>query len=351
METANVSLAGDGGKNSIVQLSAGVWAGEKLLGAMRAGKGLTSSALRTSDALRKDEWQFLDDVVVDEGLRRLRAIQDLMDAGLTTPLPNALGTTEFQFEKVTDLSDAEVSLSGVARSVLDRQDYTRATVPVPIVHKDFNLFLRTLEASRMRGEALDMTQPRNASRRVSEKLEDILFNGGPAFGGNTLAGYTTHANRNTAGFGTNGAWDQAAKTGENILDDVLTMRDGLSQDRYFGPYFLYVPKNFEKKLMADFKANSDKSTKQRIIEVDGLRPQDHGGRPDGGFRFVDQLANSNVVMVNATSDVVVLADGQMPVPVQWELAGGFQINFKVWAIEVPIIKSDAAGRSGIFHMS
>jgi hypothetical protein len=37
--------------------------------------------------------------------------------------------------------------------------------------------------------------------------------------------------------------------------------------------------------------------------------------------------------------------------VQWDIHGGFQINFKAFTIQVPLIRADAQGRSGIVHMA
>ncbi|MFV2014001.1 MAG: hypothetical protein ACC656_01110, partial [Candidatus Heimdallarchaeota archaeon] len=63
------------------------------------------------------------------------------------------------------------------------------------------------------------------------------------------------------------------------------------------------------------------------------------------------LAGTNIIMVQLTSDTVDMINGMQPTPVQWESNGGFTVNFKVMAIMIPRIKSDAKGQCGIAHYS
>jgi hypothetical protein len=318
----------------------GRWATERLKAAALAGKALNASVLRTLDTLRHEEWKYFDDALVQEATIRLVGVADLIGAGLVANVPNALGKTVYGYEKVTDMDEAQVSLDGLGRTGNDKQEFDLFQVPLPITHKDFFLNLRNLAASRNSGEALDTTQVRTAGRVVAEKLEYMLFNGGPTFGAMPIYGYTTHPDRNTSGFGSNGDWGQAAKTGENILADVQTMMTALAADRMYGPYWIYVPADAAVKLVGDFKANSDKSIIQRLNEIPGIL----------GVRVADQLATSNVVMVQATADVVKWVNGENLQTVQWDEAGGFKINFKAFAIGIPLIRSDADGRSGVYQM-
>jgi len=322
--------------------ASGRWAGEQLMKVLANGGQISPSALRTLDTLRKDEWKELDDALIEEGHIRLRGVADLMAAGLVRTVANGMGKTIFQWEKITDMNPAQVSLDGIVRSEGDRQEFSLENLPLPITHKDFFLNLRTLSASRERGESLDTTQVRTAGRLVAEQTENLLFNGyANTFGGFNIYGYTTHPDRNTAGFGAGGVWSGAAKTGSEILADLLTMVGGLEADRYFGPYWLYVPGNTSVKLEEDFKTNSDKTIRQRLLEVDQL----------AAIRTVDQLPADNIILVQGTSDVVVMVEGETLQTIQWDVEGGFQINFKAFTINVPLVRSDALGNSGVFHMS
>jgi hypothetical protein len=317
--------------------SSGRWAGERLLAAIQAGQSITPGVLRTADTLRKEEWVHYDQALVEEGKIRLRGIADLQAAGLTIPVPNAMGKTVFQWEKVSDMNPAEVSLSGMARTEDDRIEFDIANLPLPIIHKDFNLNLRTLAASRTTGETLDTTQARIAGRLVAEQLEAMLFVGGKTFGGNTIYGYLNHPDINPVDFSDNYAWDHASKTGETIFTDVLNAKKALEVDRFFGPYWLYVPSAYSAFIERDFKAASDKSVRTRLMEIDGIQ----------SIKVCDQLTADNVVLVQATRDVVALVDGEPLQTIQWDIEGGFVVKFKAFQIAVPLIRSDAAGRCGV----
>lgn len=323
---------------ALMKGATGRWAAERLLAALSAGRDIGPTELRTADTLRKDEWVHFDEAVIEEGIIRLRGVADLISGGLTLPVPNAMGKTMVEYEKMADMQDAIVSLSGVDRSEDDRVDFVQDQVPLPITHKDFDLNLRTLVASRTRGEALDTTQARVSSRKVSEMLEYMLFQGGKTFLGKTIYGYCSHIDRNQIDYATAAeTWDVAGKTGEEILTDVRAMKARLEAERFFGPYWLYVPAAASTKLDDDFKAASDKTIRQRIGEVDGIQK----------ITVVDQLPAGHVLMVQATRDVVVLVNGQTTTVVQWDIEGGFVIKFKVLAIQVPLLRSTSASATAV----
>lgn len=324
--------------NDFFSAGQGRWAGEQFNRAMQEGRQLSAQDLRTLDTLRKDEWIAFDEALIEETTIRLRGIADLQSAGLTVPVGNAMGKTVFEYEKATDMQPAVVSLDGLARSDNDRVEFDLSRVPLPITHKDFNIHLRSLSASRERGESLDTTQVRVAGRLVAEELERMLYNGGPQFVGFPIYGYTTHPDRNTGGF-SSGAWSGAG--GAAILADVLAMKAALEADGFYGPYWIYNSANASTALDDDFKAESDKTIRQRLLEVEGVN----------AIRTVDSLAADNVIMVQATRDVVSLVDGEGIQTVQWDIYGGFSVAFKAFAIQVPLIRSTAAGNSGVFHLS
>ena len=53
-----------------------------------------------------------------------------------------------------------------------------------------------------------------------------------------------------------------------------------------------------------------------------------------------RLTGTNVLLVQTTSDVVQMIDGLQPTMVEWESHGGFQHNFKLFAIMIPRIRSN-----------
>jgi len=324
--------------------SSGKWAGERLAEAARLGLPLTAQVLRTNNTLRRDEWIEFDTAVLEESVIQLNGIADLINGNLTRPVPNSLGKTLFSYERETDMDDAQISMDPVSRTDYDRGDFDLASVPLPIIHKDWFLNLRRLASSRSGGEPLDTTTARLAGRKVTEKSEQVLFQGaGKSFGGFPIYGYTTHPNRTTVSYGTNGNWlnTNTAKTGENILADVLTMLLAAQNARHYGPYWLYVSRDSAVKLSGDFKTNTQGTIRQRLLEVEGI----------DAVKSSDKMPAATVLLVQHTSDVVQLLQGETLQNVQWDVEGGFHINFKTFQIQVPLIKADIAGRSGIVHMS
>jgi uncharacterized linocin/CFP29 family protein len=326
---------------SFWQAGSGKWAGEQLLKALKEGRPFSPAALRTLDLLRNEDWKAFDAAVVEGGKTRLRAVASLVGAGLTIKLANAMATTVLEYDLVGDMNPATVSMDGMARSENDTLEWESAGLPIPIIHKDFFINLRKLMASRKTGEPLDTMQSSICGRKCSEELERMLFSGGKTFTGLPIYGLLTHPDRNTSGFGTNGAWSAAAKTGDNIMTDVFTMMTGLDTDKFYGPYWIWIPRNTHHKLESDYKAGSDKTIRQRLLEIDGIAK----------IETVDQLTADNIIMMQATRDVVAIVDGEQLQTVQWDVNGGFGINFKAFEIQVPLVRSDVDSNSGIFHMS
>jgi len=326
--------------------NSGQWATKQLKAAAMSGKALSASALRTLDTLRHEEWKFFDQALLEEAKIRLVGVADLMTAGLVRPVPNALGKTVFGYEKITDMDEATISLDGRARTTNDKQEFELSQIPLPITHKDFFLNLRQLAASRNTGEPLDTTQVRTAGRVVSERAEKMLFQGGPVFGGLPIYGYMTHPDRITSvTFDGGKDWGDATKTGPSYLNDLLDALTALSANRMHGPFWVYVPTDAGVVLDNDYVptagTNSTGTIRNRLAAVNSV----------AAIRVADQLPSGNVIIVQATSDVTTWVNGEGLQTIQWDEGGGFTINFKAFQIGVPLIRSDAANRSGVCHLT
>lgn len=303
-------------------------------------------ALRTNATLLKDEWIELDTAIVNIARERLVVAGDLLERGLRMNVQNALGTLVVQHQTASEFTAAEVSMDGVTKTQGDRQTFNLVSTPLPVIHKDFQIQLRHLEASRRQGQSIDVSQAEEATRQVSETIEGMTLNGltsGDTLGFGTssaqLFGYTNRTSRNTVTLAQ--AWDASGKTGEEILDDVLAMITAAHNDRMFGPYMLYVPGDYYVALLDDFKAQSDKSILSRLLEIPSIID----------IKAADKMTADNVVLVQMTRSNVDMVVGMEPTVVAWEGQGGMVLNFKVMSIMVPRIKLDAGSRSGIVHLS
>lgn len=329
------------GVDQLVLSENGVTAGFGSVAQRLIQNGMNINALRTNDVLRKEEWLLFDRTVVEVARANLVGVADLMAAGLRVPIPNAMGVTVVQHETQGDLSPAQVDMSGLTEGERDRILFGQVNVPLPIVHKEFQISLRNLESSRRMGMPLDTSTAAVAARRVTDMLEDILFNGVviTAGGGGPIQGYTNYTQRNTGTV--TASWALATTTGDQIITDVLRMVADANSDNMYGPFRLYVSVAAYINMLKDLKAASDKAIINRILEI----PQITGVKP------TTRLTGTTALLVQFTSDVVEMLDGIQPTTVMWETHGGMLLHFKVIAIMIPRIKSDASGQSGIVHYS
>lgn len=335
-ETASVS-----GFNDIVSGSQGRWAGEQLMAALENGGDFSPAILRTNGVLRKEEWIEFDRELIEGAISRTQATADLISAGLTKPIANSMGKTVLNYDRFGDLSDATVSMDGMARTENDRPNYTPAQLPIPITHKDWRIHLRLLAASRNPGgEALDTTMTRLSGRKIMEMQEKTLILGSRQFAGLPIYGYTNHPFRQTGGFNTSTNWEAAGKTGDGMLIDVQTMLSALAAQKQYGPFWIYVSNTASINLDKDFKANGSDTIRQRLLKVENV----------AGIKALDFLPNGNVLMVQALRETVVLVQGEPLQTVQWDVNGGFGVDFKGFMIQVPLVRA-ISGQSGIFHMS
>lgn len=316
------------------------FAGDGTVAKKLLASGFNINALRTNDTLRRDEWKQFDDRLIEVARKKLVIVGQLQSRGLTYPITNGLGKTILQWEQISDMEPAEVSMSGVTPGQRDGVDFTQVTMPLPIIHKDFQLNIRHLMASRERGEPLDMTQSDLAMTLVMETIEEMVFIGNAmTVGGSTIYGLTTHGSRNTGSV--TASWDLSTTTGDNKLDDVMAMMNALIADNMYGPYGLYVTTTAYTYLMDDFKTNSDKSQIVRLLEIPNL---------DFITPSKDVPAGA-VIMVQLDRNTIDEVVGLQPTVVEWETNGGMTFNFKVMAIMIPRVRATVTGQSGIAHYS
>jgi len=301
---------------------------------------LQVNALQANSTLRRDEWKSLDEAVQAISRTRLNGIQDLIDNGLTYNLGNAMGTTVLEYHSISDSMSADLTMDGVTRGKGDRPNYETHYLPIPIIHVDFEINARVLSASRSLGNPLDVDSAEAASRRVSEKLEALLFTDTTyAFGGGTIYSYLNHPNRNQVSLGT--AW--TSDTAANILVDVLAMKQASIDAKHYGPWMLYIPTAYETLLDKDYDSTtaSGRTIRERILQIAGIK----------GVKVIDTLTAANVLLVQMTSDTVRLVQGMGVQTVQWDTEGKFVSKFKVLTIAVPQVRSDQDGNSGIVHLA
>ena len=111
---------------------------------------------------------------------------------------------------------------------------------------------------------------------------------------------------------------------------------------HYGPWKLYIPVGYETVLDTDYDTTTPGTTiRERIMKIAGIT----------GITVIDTLTAHNVLLVQMTPDVVRLVRGMGLQNVEWKSEGNFITNYKVMTIQVPQIRSDQEGNSGVVHMS
>lgn len=322
--------------DTVQNMGRGLLAGNASVAARLLAANFNVNALRTNGTLRKDEWIAFDNTVIDVARKKLVITQDLMGRGLTYNLPNALGHTRLEWEKQGDMDPAIITMSGLSESQNDRIIYDLDGMPIPIIHKDFNINIRALAASRNNGTPLDTTQASIASRKVSELIETMIFDGATVLGANNpIYGLRTAPYRNTGSLGE--SWLTA--TGDVIVQDINAMLTALDADNFFGPYGMYIGTAVGIRFGEDYKADGERSIMERVRSIENL----------ASVKTTKDLAPTEVLIFQMTSDVIDLVNGMQPTTLEWDSHGGMITNFKVMAIIVPRLRNDLLNQSGIAH--
>jgi hypothetical protein len=171
--------------------------------------------------LKKDEWVEIERAVMAAYRPRLRLVSDLEANGLVHTLTNGLGTTDFQSQTQSALTEASVGITGLEETDNDKLQYDLTYLPIPFVFKSFQIPIVMLHASRRFGEGLDTAQASEAGLRLGERAEEMVAGTTApfSFGGGTLYGLTNHPNRVTVAL----TYNWRTGTGENILTDLISM--------------------------------------------------------------------------------------------------------------------------------
>lgn len=299
--------------------------------------GLSVNALRplagvhANGLLRKDEWQAQDTKVVEVARDLMSGVGHLRSRGLVRNL-GGLGTMTDLYETSSDMTAAHVDMSGNTPGQEDKVSFTLHGVPVPIIHKEFRINLRMLEASRKMNTPLDTFMAAVAARKVAEAAENMLFNGSTIKSdGYNIYGYTTHPNRNIIAVAQD--WGVPA----NIHASVRAMIAAAEADNYFGPYGLYVNKTQFAEARAPEGVDRFLTVRERVLQM-----------PEIAFMERSMaLTAGTAVLVQLSEDVVDLALGQDVTTVQWESGNGMEVHFMVMAAMAPRVKADDEGKSGV----
>lgn len=271
--------------------------------------------------LREDEAKQIEEALTSVARRDLVAVARLRAAGLTTPLRN-IGVTSYEFDRVAPVDDATQGMSILNLGDRDLVTFARTAIPVPVTASQFEMDARHRAAGTTLGEAVSLTNVEEHTRAVAEKLEDTLVNGSDVvIGTNGLPGYTNFASREQLSYSED-VWTGSITSLETCVADVLAMRTALRDNNFTGPYDLYIPANYDGIIDEDYKANSDRTLRERLLAINGIQ----------AIEVLPSLPDSNVLMVQMTRSVVQAPIGQDITTVTWDTYGGLATRWAILAV-------------------
>jgi hypothetical protein len=303
--------------------------------------------------LPKDAWIRLDAAVTRPSRQRLNAWEDLAAASSVGGF-DAWSTWTFEYQGISDPGEARVDMDPVVPGRTDRPRFDLRSLPLPVTHSDFFYTKREIDTSRRSGQPLDTTMGESCTRRVEEVVEQTTIGTttgvtyGPSatsdaryVGTSTVYGYTNSPYRITK---TDLNVPTAANP-EKAVEDVLEMLELMYAQGFFGPFTLYHSTGYSRFYNDDYFRTGGtaavRTTRERLMNIENISAIKRLDYLTSGYQLVlVQLGNP------ATAQAI---NGMPPTLLQWETSGGLMLNFKVMAIQVPLIRGNFAGVTAIVH--
>jgi hypothetical protein len=306
---------------------------------------LSIPALRALSPLSERAQIMVDKAVVEVGMERLTFAADIVSAGLTYKLTDPLSVTQLEWELVNKVGNAQRTMSPSARGENQMPNRSMARLPIYVTTDDFSIGIRTLKMSQRVGQPLDTSLVKQATRSVNEAIEDAAINGATTIDGQALqvGGYTAPGLINAPNAETQAltaaAWT-TAPVGATVFAQTQLMLGKLRANKKYGPYNMYLNTEVGSALDSDYDTVSPSrglTIKERLLKIEGLN----------AIRTADMMPATKVAVVQMTSDVIDMVDGQRPTVIPWTSLDGFTLFWLVMAIQVPRVRSDYNGDSGV----
>lgn len=346
----NLNVQSDAQISTLKELGGGSFAAKLLANGMDIEKvrqngtgGLTANA----NTLTYEELRLVDKAVIDAARPRLTFISDCREAGMIIPI-NGLEASYYTIDAASDMNDAELAMRAGHKTNRDVTQLTRTNIPLPIIHKDFDLDARMVNETRRMGRPLDLTNVAIASAKVAEKAEELCLVGTTyIIDGNTLYGVYGHTSINSVTLSTYGNWDASAGNGALILACVNAMIQASITDNCYGPWGLYIPTAYASTLNKLIGTSASGVTVgEQLMNLIGFQ----NGPLAKALKFVRphaKLTANTICLVPLDPLQVQVIEGLQITVVPWSPDGGLTLSFKVMAIYVPVVRTAADGKTGI----
>lgn len=302
-----------------------------------SGTGL----FRAAAPLPPEAGEQMDEIVTEVGSDRLVVAAALIEF-VERPLLNWWSVYTKQHEKISKQGRARRTMKPGGLGARSLRDRTAVSTPIYATEEDFDFHERFMAVASASGVSLEDDSMRAAIENINEAVEDAAINGpGVNFNAvSTAYGLENAPNANTVTLsGTNPAWDHASKTGQEIQNDYFAMRDACYADNHYGPFVMFVEKNYESplgKLFGDGTTTQPITVREMLLKDPNLLD----------IRVSDQLADDKVFLVEMKTSTCGIYVGQDTTWIAFP-PHRFDHEFLALACLVPYFRDDYDGGSGI----
>lgn len=184
---------------------------------------------RTDAPVTPEQYKYIDEAV------KIAARQAMVGRRLLPVYgPLGFGKDAVTYDKLTEVSNAQINLAWKVAFSEDIVNLTRTTLPVPVLSKAFRINRRSLEASRTVGTPLDVATAKSAAYKVALLEDQLIILGYAADGSNyDIKGLYNAANND---YSSAADWGTAS----NIVTSINGAINLLINDNIYPPYNLVL---------------------------------------------------------------------------------------------------------------
>jgi uncharacterized linocin/CFP29 family protein len=168
---------------------------------------------RDEAPLSSEDWEKLDKLVVGSARKRLTGRRFINIFG-----PLGAGAVVIHKPKIGGIDEDEIAISG------------RENLSIPMIHKDFRLHWRYIEAANKHGMPLELGPAAVAAAFCAMKEDEMIFNGNEEYG------YKGLLNAD----GRSSVKAQDWKVSGNAFQNVVAAIEKLTSNSFYGPYAMVV---------------------------------------------------------------------------------------------------------------
>lgn len=284
-------------------------------------RGYFQEGLSPSEAVRRyrhaasylppDAHRQFDEAIISVGDQPLTLVARLMALGLTSKITDWVATTELGSLRVARSGSAIRAMVPTARAEYSKDLYDKVIVPVFCTFDKWRYNVREVAQWLRYGQPLDLQKAKTGTRNVNESVEDqAILGAGFTVAGHAAPGLLSSPNSFT--FADGKMWSDPTKTGAGILADFKVAVLELQANGFYGPYALITGSDDGAALGDDFKANGDKTTLERIRQIE------YQGRPTEHI-VVRGVPAGTIAVMELSSRVVDVSVGLEPTPLTWQV--------------------------------